>query len=61
MNKRVVVCDNCGHEMSISPSENEAILEQFREEVRQEAKAEQEVAVQIAVDAALAKARVAFC
>lgn len=60
MSVRVVVCDKCGNEIHVSPSENEAILEQVREEARQEAKAEQDVAVKIAVDAALEKARVKF-
>ena len=57
---RVVVCSKCGNEIAISPSQNEAILDQFREEVRQEAKAEQEAAVKIAVDTALDKARIKF-
>lgn len=60
MNKRVVVCSKCGTEIPVSPSENEAILEQVREEARREAKAEQEAAVKIAVDAALAEARLHF-
>ena len=60
MSIRVVVCNKCGNEIPVTPSENDAILEQFREEARQEAKMEQETAVKIAVDAALAKARVCF-
>ena len=60
MTMRVVVCSKCGTEIPVSPSENEAILEQFRVEARQEAKAEQETVVKAAVDTALAKARVCF-
>ena len=60
MSMRVVVCTKCGNEIPVTPSENDAILEQFREEARQEARAEQETVVKVAVDAALAKARVHF-
>lgn len=60
MTKRVVVCNICGTEIPVEPSENEALLEQLREEARQEAKAGQDAAVKTAVDAALEKARVKF-